>query len=131
MAKAKDTLSIKLNPQNEEWIGLIPNQTKNLDNFFNKLIEESVRSGDFIRIITETLSITDLQKFKVSYTRLNSKIEKCLEELEVEKTTPQQPQSPEEIEEREEEATGGIIQQDEDYEDTLIGNSGGFSEGVF
>jgi len=79
------SLTVNLTPQNEEWISLIPNQTQNLDIFFNKLIDFSISDGLFLEVISQSLTVADLSKFKTAYSRIQAKRAVHMAELE---TTP-------------------------------------------
>lgn len=64
---------IQLTPQNEEWIGLIPNPLQNVDILFNKLFDSAVNGGNFLEIISQSLTLNDLAKFKVAYNKMQQK----------------------------------------------------------
>jgi len=76
---------INLTPQHEEWIKLIPNASKNMDIVFNKLIEYSINDNILLEIISQTLTVADLQKFKNSYSKMQSKRASFIDDLEITK----------------------------------------------
>jgi len=78
---------INLTPQHEEWIKLIPNASKNMDIVFNKLIEYSMKDNILLNIISQTLTVADLQKFKNSYSKMQSKRAAFIDDLEITKKT--------------------------------------------
>jgi len=77
---------LDLTPQNEEWIKLIPNATKNMDIVFNKLVEMSINEGLLLEVISQSLTVTDLQKFKNTYSKMQTKRAGFLNELDVSST---------------------------------------------
>jgi len=74
---------VDLTPQNEEWIKLIPNASKNSDIIFNKLIEPSINEGMLLEIISQSLTLSDLKKFKTSYGKMQTNRAGFLHELDV------------------------------------------------
>jgi len=78
---------VNLTPQNEEWINLIPNASKNIDIIFNKLIETSINEGLLLEIISQSLTLPDLKKFKTSYGKMQTSRAGFLQDLNI---TPQQ-----------------------------------------
>ncbi len=78
-------LEVNLSPQNEEWINLIPNLIQNGDIVFNKLIDMAINEGLFLEVISQSLTVSDLSKFKNAYSRIQAKRSAHMAELE---TTP-------------------------------------------
>jgi len=76
-------LEIDLTPQNEEWINLIPSKSKNLDLIINKLVELSIHEGLLLEVISQTLTLPDLKKFRTSYGKLQSTRNSFLDDLDV------------------------------------------------
>ena len=74
---------VDLTPQNEEWIKLIPNAIKNLDIVVNKLVETAINEGLLLEVISQSLTVQDLQKFKNSYGKMQTKRAGFLDELDV------------------------------------------------
>jgi len=74
---------LDLTPQNEEWVKLIPNATKNMDIVFNKLIEMAINEGLLLEVISQSLTVTDLQKFKTTYSKMQTKRAGFLNDLDV------------------------------------------------
>lgn len=70
---ATKKFEISLTPHNDEWVKLIPNPEQNMDIIFNQLIDNSIRDGSFIEVISHKLTIADLSKFKTSYSKMNTK----------------------------------------------------------
>lgn len=80
---ASKKFEINLTPQNEEWIKLIPNQTQNNDIVFNKLIEMAINEGLLLEVISQSLTMGDLSKFKTAYGKMQTKRAGFLDELDV------------------------------------------------
>jgi len=76
-------LEVSLTPQNQEWIKLIPNTTVNQDIVFNKLIEMAISGGLLLEVISNSLTVGDLSKFKNAYSKMQSKRAGFLEDLDV------------------------------------------------
>ncbi len=76
-------LEINLTPQNQEWIKLIPNAAVNQDIVFNKLIESAISEGLLLEVISNSLTVGDLSKFKNTYSKMQSKRAGFLEDLDV------------------------------------------------
>lgn len=74
---------VNLTPQNEEWIKLIPNATQNNDIIFNKLIEMGINEGLLLEVISQSLTVTDLNKFKNAYAKMQSKRAEYMADLDV------------------------------------------------
>ena len=74
---------IDLTPQNEEWIKLTPNTTKNTDIIFNKLIETAINEGLLLEVISQSLTLADLKKFKTTYGKMQTNRAGFLDELDV------------------------------------------------
>jgi len=74
---------VTLTPQNEEWIKLIPNATQNSDIVFNKLIEMAINEGILLEVISQSLTVTDLSKFKTSYSKMQSKRAEYMSALDI------------------------------------------------
>jgi len=74
---------LNLTPQNEEWIKLIPNAAQNNDIVFNKLIEMAINEGLLLEVISQSLTVTDLNKFKNVYAKMQSKRAEYMAELDV------------------------------------------------
>ena len=92
---------INLTPQNEEWIKLIPNAVQNNDIIFNKLIEAAISEGLLLEVISQSLTVGDLAKFKNGYAKMQTKRAEYMSELDVtpiqierKRATPQVPQVP-------------------------------------
>ena len=81
MAKA---FEINLTPQNDEWIKLIPTSSpQNIDIVMNKLIDAAINDGLLLEIISQSLTISDLAKFKTLYSKMQSKRLEYMTELEI------------------------------------------------
>lgn len=81
MAKA---FEINLTPQNDEWIKLIPTSSpQNIDIVMNKLIDAAINEGLLLEIISQSLTISDLAKFKTLYSKMQSKRLEYMTELEI------------------------------------------------
>ena len=80
-----------------------------MDILFNKLIDVSINEGLFIKIISQTLTVSDLAKFKTVYTKMNIKRLEHIADL---KITPLQ------IEQKEMISTQII-----EYDDSLMTNT--------
>lgn len=81
MAKA---FEINLTPQNDEWIKLIPTSSpQNIDIVMNKLIDAAINEGLLLEIISQSLTISDLAKFKTLYSKMQSKRLEYMNELEI------------------------------------------------
>ena len=80
---AKNNLEVNLTPQNQEWVKLIPNPTQNLDIIFNNLIDASIREGLLLEVISQSLAVSDLSKFKNAYGRIQAKRAAHMAELEI------------------------------------------------
>ena len=81
MAKA---FEINLTPQNDEWIKLIPTSSpQNIDIVMNKLIDAAINEGLLLEIISQSLTISDLAKFKTLYSKMQSKRIEFITELEI------------------------------------------------
>jgi hypothetical protein len=76
-------LEVNLTPQNQEWIKLIPNANVNQDIVFNKLIETAISEGLLLEVISNSLTVGDLSKFKTTYSKMQSKRAGFLEDLDV------------------------------------------------
>lgn len=76
-------LEVSLTPQNQEWIKLIPNAPVNQDIVFNKLIEMAINEGLLLEVISNSLTVGDLSKFKNAYGKMQSKRAGFLEDLDV------------------------------------------------
>lgn len=74
---------IQLSPQNEEWIKLVPNTQQNMDIIMNKLISSAISEGLFLEVISQSLTLADLSKFKVAYSRLQAKRAEHMADLDV------------------------------------------------
>ncbi len=74
---------VDLTPQNEEWIKLIPNAPKNMDIVFNKLIEIAINEGLLLEVISQSLTVADLKKFKTTYGKMQTNRAGYLEDLDV------------------------------------------------
>lgn len=74
---------VKLTPQNEEYVNLIPNLTLNLDIILNKMIDAAVEDGTLLSTTTTSLNVNDLSRFKSSYEKLQSKRKSYMDALEV------------------------------------------------
>jgi len=74
---------IQLTPQNEEWLQLIPNHSSNIDLIFNKLINSAINEGIFLEVISQSLTLNDLAKFKTTYSKLQSARAKHMLDLEI------------------------------------------------
>ena len=74
---------INLTPQNDEWIKLIPNAGQNSDIIFNKLIDMAINEGLLLEVISQSLSNSDLAKFKTSYGKMQAKRAEYMAELDV------------------------------------------------
>lgn len=70
---ASKNFEIQLTPQNDEWVKLIPNSDQNMHLIMNKLIEHCIDDGVFLAIISKSLTLADLIKFKSAYSKLHSK----------------------------------------------------------
>ena len=79
-------LEVNLTPQNQEWIKLIPNSTLNQDIIFNKLIEMAISEGLLLEVISNSLTVGDLSKFKTAYSKMQSKRAEFLDDLDVTST---------------------------------------------
>ena len=81
MAKA---FEINLTPQNDEWIKLIPTSSpQNIDIVMNKLIDAAINEGLLLEIISQSLTISYLAKFKTLYSKMQSKRLEYMTELEI------------------------------------------------
>lgn len=80
---AEKKFEIVLTPQNDEWIKLIPNASQNMDNVINKLLSASINEGLFLEVISQSLTLADLAKFKASYSRLQLKRAEHMADLEI------------------------------------------------
>ncbi len=80
---ATKNLEVNLTPQNQEWIKLIPNTPINQDIVFNKLIEMAISEGLLLEVISNSLTVGDLSKFKNAYGKMQSKRAGFLEDLDV------------------------------------------------
>jgi len=76
-------LEVYLTPQNQEWIKLIPNSLVNQDIVINKLIEVAISDGLLLEVISNSLTVGDLAKFKNAYSKMQSKRVGFLEDLDV------------------------------------------------
>lgn len=76
-------MEVNLTPQNDEWINLIPNAQQNLDIVFNKLIEMAINEGLLLEIISQSLTLNDLSKFKSSYSKIQAKRAEYMADLDV------------------------------------------------
>lgn len=76
-------LEVNLTPQNQEWVKLIPNSVVNQDIVFNKLIEMAIIDGLLLEVISNSLTVGDLSKFKNAYSKMQSKRASFLEDLDV------------------------------------------------
>ena len=74
---------IQLTPQNDEWIKLVPNAQQNMDNIMNKLISTAISEGLFLEVISQSLSLADLSRFKAAYSRLQTKRAEHMADLDV------------------------------------------------
>lgn len=74
---------ISLTPQNDEWIKLIPNAGVNTDIIMNKLIEMAVNEGLLLEVISQSLTVADLSKFRNSYAKMQAKRAEYMAELDV------------------------------------------------
>lgn len=79
-------LEVNLTPQNQEWIKLIPNTSVNQDFVFNKLIEIAIQEGLLLEVISNSLTVGDLSKFKTVYSKMQSKRASFLDDLDVSTT---------------------------------------------
>jgi len=75
-------IDLKLSPQNDEWMKMIPNIAQNRDIILNKLIEVSINDGLLLEIISQSLTITDLSKFKDIYTKMYTERAQHISDLE-------------------------------------------------
>ena len=80
---ATKKFELNLTPQNEEWVKLIPNQSQNVDIVFNKLIESSINEGLLLEVISQSLTVSDLYKFKNAYSKIQSKRAEHMASLEI------------------------------------------------
>jgi len=78
-----NNLEVNLTPQNQEWIKLIPNSAVNQDIVFNKLIEMAISDGLLLEVISNSLTVGDLSKFKTAYSKMQAKRAGFLEDLDV------------------------------------------------
>ena len=76
-------LELELTPQNEEWIKLIPNPTKNLNIVLNRLIDVCMNDGMLLEVISQSLTVSDLSKFKTGYSRMQRKRAEHMADLDV------------------------------------------------
>lgn len=74
---------INLTPQNDEWIKLIPNSPQNVDIVMNKLIEAAINDGMLLEIIAQSLTVSDLLKFKTMYSKMQLKRVEYMSDLEI------------------------------------------------
>jgi hypothetical protein len=74
---------ISLTPQNDEWVNLIPNPSLNVDIIFNKIIDAAINEGLFLEVISQSLTLNDLAKFKSSYTKMQTTRAKHMADLEI------------------------------------------------
>jgi pyruvate formate-lyase activating enzyme-like uncharacterized protein len=74
---------VNLTPQNEEWIKLIPNAVQNNDIIFNKLVEMAINEGLLLEVISQSLTVGDLSKFKTAYSKMQAKRAEHMAELDV------------------------------------------------
>lgn len=70
---ANKKFEVILTPHNEEWLKLIPNPSQNIDIIFNKLIDITKDDGLLLEIISHSLTVSDLAKFKNAYSKMNTK----------------------------------------------------------
>lgn len=70
---ASKKFEINLTPQNTEWFSLIPNPESNNDIIFNKLFEMAINEGLMLEVISASLTVSDLSKFKSVYSKMQSK----------------------------------------------------------
>lgn len=70
---ANKKFEINLTPQNEEWFNLIPNSETNNDIIFNKLFEMAISEGLMLEVISSSLTVADLSKFKSAYSKMQTK----------------------------------------------------------
>lgn len=82
MTKSK-LLDVNLTPQNQEWVKLIPNPTQNLDIVFNKLIDSAINEGLLLEVISQSLTVSDLSKFKNACVRMQAKRAAHMADLEI------------------------------------------------
>jgi hypothetical protein len=80
---ADKKFEINLTPQNDEWIKLIPNASQNMDNVVNKMISAAINEGLFLEVISQSLTLADLSKFKSAYARLQTKRAEHMADLEI------------------------------------------------
>ena len=80
---ANKKFELTLTPQNEEWIKLIPNASQNNDIVFNKLIEMAINEGLLLEVISQSLTVMDLNKFKNGYSKMQTKRAEYMNELEI------------------------------------------------
>jgi hypothetical protein len=74
---------IQLTPQNDEWINLIPNPTQNMDVIFNKIVDLVINEGIFLEVISQSLTLNDLSKFKMTYAKMQATRAKHMLDLEI------------------------------------------------
>ncbi len=74
---------IDLTPQNEEWVKLIPNTEQNQNLIFNKLIEMAINNGLLLDVISQSLTLSDLTKFKSAYSKMQSKRAEYMDGLDI------------------------------------------------
>ena len=91
-------LEVNLTPQNQEWIKLIPNSVMNQDIVFNKLIEMAICDGLLLEVISNSLTVGDLSKFKTAYSKMQSKRAGFLEDLDVVPTATERKKAQTEVE---------------------------------
>ena len=80
---ATKKFELNLTPQNEEWVKLIPNPAQNMDIVFNKLIDTSINEGLLLEVISQSLTVSDLSKFKNSYSKVQTKRAEHMADLEI------------------------------------------------
>lgn len=80
---AAKKFEIVLTPQNEEWVKLIPNPNQNMDIVFNKLIDSSINEGLLLEVISQSLTVSDLAKFKNAYAKIQLKRAEHMADLEI------------------------------------------------
>lgn len=74
---------LTLTPQNDEWVKLIPNASQNNDIVFNKLIEMAINEGLLLEVISQSLTVADLSKFRTAYSKMQSKRAEYMNDLDV------------------------------------------------
>lgn len=85
---------INLTPQNDEWIKLIPNPNQNMDFVINKLVSVCINDGTFLEIISQSLTLSDLSKFKLAYSKLQSKRAEHIADLDINSAQPERKKTP-------------------------------------